>query len=105
MPVLVLSASVAAGLSRAQDLGAPVFLRKPFDVHDLLSEVKRLLSGPARQCAWCGYVDSGDGRFGLPSGRTLGWATHGVCPACKSNQLQKLFGHARPAANESDAAG
>jgi CheY-like chemotaxis protein len=90
VPVLVLSASGPAGLKRAQDLGAPVFLPKPFDVQDLLGEIERLLSGPARQCAWCGQVASSDGRFRLHSGRTLAWATHGVCPACKRRQLERL---------------
>jgi hypothetical protein len=35
----------------AQDLGAPVYLAKPFDIQDLLREIERLCAGPVRQCA------------------------------------------------------
>jgi CheY-like chemotaxis protein len=83
IPVLVVSAAGANGLKEAQDLGAPVFLPKPFDVDDLLLEVERLTTRPTRQCAWCGQVPTSSGDFALHSGRVLPWATHGVCPRCK----------------------
>ena len=93
VPVLVVSAAATSGLSEAQDLGAPVFLPKPFDIDELLLEVERLTTRPIRQCAWCGQVATSNGQFDLHSGRILPWATHGVCPQCKRRQIQEILGH------------
>jgi DNA-binding response OmpR family regulator len=92
VPILVVSAASATGLREAQDLGAPVFLPKPFELDDLLSEVERLTTRPTRQCAWCGQVATSSGDFELHSGRTLAWATHGVCPRCKRHQIERILG-------------
>ena len=91
VPVLVISASGPTGTGHAQELGAPVFLDKPFDLVELLAEVKRLCSGPIRQCAWCGQVMDDAGQFRLRSGRKLRWATHGICPTCKEAERQELL--------------
>jgi DNA-binding response OmpR family regulator len=90
VPVLVLSASGPRGLSEAGELGAPVFLQKPFDVDDLLGEVRRLSEGPVRQCAWCGKVMDTAGVYRLRSGRKLRWATHGICASCKEAERRKI---------------
>ena len=82
VPILVISAAGPSGTGHAQELGAPVFLHKPFDIAELLTEVNRLCSGPVRQCAWCGQVMDDAGEFRLRSGRKLRWATHGICPTC-----------------------
>jgi DNA-binding response OmpR family regulator len=91
VPVLVISAAGSTGTGHAQELGAPVFLDKPFDVVELLTEVNRLCSGPVRQCAWCGQVMDEAGQFRLRSGRKLRWATHGICPTCKEAERQELL--------------
>jgi DNA-binding response OmpR family regulator len=91
VPVLVISAAGPSGTGHAQDLGAPVFLHKPFDIVQLLQEVKRLCSEPVRQCAWCGQVMDDAGEFRLRSGRKLRWATHGICPSCKEHERQELL--------------
>jgi DNA-binding response OmpR family regulator len=91
VPVLVISAAGPTGTGHAQELGAPVFLDKPFDVLELLAEVNRLCSGPIRQCAWCGQVMDDAGQFRLRSGRKLRWATHGICPTCKEAERQELL--------------
>jgi len=91
VPVLVVSAAGANGLSEAQDLGAPAFLPKPFDIDELLGEVDRLTTRPIRQCAWCGHVATSSGNFDLRSGRSLAWATHGVCPQCKRREIEKIL--------------
>ena len=91
IPVLVISAAGPTGLADAQELGAPVYVAKPFDVEHLLKEVDRLCSGPARQCAWCGQVMDEAGEFRLRSGRKLRWATHGICPTCKESERQDLL--------------
>jgi len=91
IPVLVISAAGPNGLAEAQELGAPVFLAKPFDIETLLREIDRLCSGPVRQCAWCGQVVDQSGDFRLHSGRKLRWATHGICPACKEKERQELL--------------
>jgi twitching motility two-component system response regulator PilH len=91
VPILVISALGPTGTGHAQELGAPVFLHKPFDVSELLAEVNRLCSGPIRQCAWCGQVMDDAGQFRLRSGRKLRWATHGICPNCKEVERQELL--------------
>jgi DNA-binding response OmpR family regulator len=91
VPVLVISAAGPSGTGHAQDLGAPVFLHKPFDIVQLLQEVKRLCSEPVRQCAWCGQAMDDAGEFRLRSGRKLRWATHGICPSCKEHERQELL--------------
>ncbi len=91
VPVLVISASGPSGTAHAQELGAPVFLDKPFDIGELLAAVDRLCSGPIRQCAWCGQVIDDEGQFRLRSGRKLRWATHGICPSCKEIERQALL--------------
>jgi DNA-binding response OmpR family regulator len=91
VPVLIVSAAGANGLSEAQELGAPVFLPKPFDIDKLLLEVERLTTRPIRQCAWCRQVATSGGDFELRSGRTLAWATHGVCPQCKTREIEKIL--------------
>ncbi len=91
IPVLVISAAGPTGLADAQELGAPVYLAKPFDIDDLLRQIERLCDGPVRQCAWCGQVMDGSGEFRLRSGRKLRWATHGICPACKETERQDLL--------------
>jgi DNA-binding response OmpR family regulator len=91
VPILVISAVGPTGTGHAQELGAPVFLHKPFDVSELLAEVNRLCSGPIRQCAWCGQVMDDAGEFRLRSGRKLRWATHGICPTCKEAERQELL--------------
>ena len=90
VPVLVLSATSERGIGHAQEQGAPVFVRKPFAVDDLLAEVNRLTSEPARQCAWCGQVRDLSGAFSLHSGRKLRWASHGICPRCKAEEQAEL---------------
>jgi DNA-binding response OmpR family regulator len=92
VPVLVVSAAGANGLRDAQDLGAPVFVRKPFDLDKLLIEVERLTTRPTRQCAWCGHVATSTGDFALHSGRSLPWATHGICPQCLHRQTEPILG-------------
>jgi DNA-binding response OmpR family regulator len=92
VPVLVLSASGRTGLSEAGELGAPVFLAKPFNVDQLLSEVRRLSEEPVRQCAWCGRVMDTTGDYRLQSGRKLRWATHGICASCSDTERSKLLG-------------
>jgi DNA-binding response OmpR family regulator len=92
VPVLVLSASGPTGLSQAGQLGAPVFLAKPFNVEQLLSEVRRLSEQPVRQCAWCGRVMDTAGDYRLQSGRKLRWATHGICASCGDTERRKLLG-------------
>jgi DNA-binding response OmpR family regulator len=92
VPVLVLSASGPTGLREASELGAPVFLAKPFVVDELLSEVRRLLEEPVRQCAWCGRVMDTAGVYRLQSGRKLRWATHGICASCSETERRKLLG-------------
>jgi CheY-like chemotaxis protein len=91
IPVLVISAAGPNGVAEAQDLGAPVFIAKPFDIETLLREIERLCSGPVRQCAWCGQVMDERGDFRLRSGRKLRWATHGICPVCKEKERQELL--------------
>ena len=91
IPVLVMSAADPRGLARAQELGAPVFLPKPFETTRLLEVIRRLCGGPVRQCAWCGQVTDDGGEFRLRSGRKLRWATHGICPACKEKERQDLL--------------
>ena len=91
VPILVISAAGPSGTGHAQELGAPVFLHKPFDIAELLTEVNRLCSGPVRQCAWCGQVMDDAGEFRLRSGRKLRWATHGICPTCKETERQELM--------------
>ena len=91
IPVLVISAAGPSGVAEAQELGAPVFLAKPFDIENLLAEIERLCSGPVRQCAWCGQVMDSSGDFRLRSGRKLRWATHGICPDCKERQRKELL--------------
>lgn len=90
VPVLVLSATSERGLDNAQEQGAPIYVRKPFAVDELLAEVDRLTTQPTRQCAWCGQVKDDSGAFSLPSGRKLRWATHGICPACKAEEQAEL---------------
>jgi DNA-binding response OmpR family regulator len=90
VPVLVLSATSERGLGNAQEQGAPIYVRKPFAVDELLAEVDRLTSQPTRQCAWCGQVKDDSGAFSLRSGRKLRWATHGICPACKAEKQAEL---------------
>jgi CheY-like chemotaxis protein len=90
IPVLVISASGSSGAVRAEDLGAPVFIAKPFDVDHLITEVERLCEGPIRQCAWCGSVMNNQGEFTLRSGRKLRWATHGICPTCKDRERRAM---------------
>ncbi|MBV8719830.1 MAG: response regulator [Chloroflexi bacterium] len=91
IPVLVVSAAGANALRQAQDLGAPVFLPKPFNIEDLLLAVEQLTTAPTRQCAWCGQVATASGDFALHSGRTLAWATHGVCPDCKRREIDRIL--------------
>jgi CheY-like chemotaxis protein len=90
VPVLVLSATSERGLGNAQEQGAPIYVRKPFAIDELLAEVDRLTSEPTRQCAWCGQVRDFSGSFSLPSGRKLRWASHGICPACKAEEQAHL---------------
>jgi DNA-binding response OmpR family regulator len=90
VPLLVVSAAGPSALREAQELGAPVFLSKPFDVLKLLAEVERLCAQPLRQCAWCGRVVDGAGQFRLRSGRKLRWASHGICPTCKEAERRAL---------------
>jgi CheY-like chemotaxis protein len=90
VPVLVLSAANEGGLGNAQEEGAPMYLRKPFAVEDLLAKVDRLTQEPPRQCAWCGQVKDLSGAFTLHSGRKLRWATHGICPTCKAQAQADL---------------
>jgi CheY-like chemotaxis protein len=90
VPVLVLSATGDHGFGDAQEQGAPIYLRKPFLVDELLAEVARLTSEPARQCAWCGRVKDLSGAFSLHSGRKLRWASHGICPRCKAEEQSNL---------------
>jgi CheY-like chemotaxis protein len=90
VPVLVLSATSERGLGNAQQQGAPIFVRKPFAVDELLASVDRLMTEPPRQCAWCGQVKDDSGAFSLPSGRKLRWASHGICPACKAEEEAEL---------------
>jgi DNA-binding response OmpR family regulator len=92
VPVLVLSASGPSGLTEAGELGAPVYLAKPFNIDDLLSEVRRLSEEPVRQCAWCGRVMDAAGVYRLQSGRKLRWATHGICARCGEAERRKLSG-------------
>jgi CheY-like chemotaxis protein len=91
IPVLVVSASGPKGLGDAQELGAPVYLAKPFDIDHLLHEVERLCEGPVRQCAWCGQVMDSQGKFRLRSGRKLRWASHGICPICKERERRAFL--------------
>ena len=90
VPVLVISAAGPAGVRRAQELGAPIFLAKPFNLDEVLVKVRRLCSGPVRQCAWCGQVVDDAGEFRLRSERKLRWATHGICPTCKEAESRAL---------------
>ncbi len=91
VPVLVVSASGPTGAEAAQELGAPIFVAKPFDLDVLLGQIDRLCSGSVRQCAWCGRVVDDDGDFRLRSGRKLRWATHGICPECKERERSELL--------------
>jgi CheY-like chemotaxis protein len=92
VPVLVLSAATERGIGNAQAQGAPIYVRKPFALDELLAEVDRLTTEPPRQCAWCGHVkDPSSGAFSLPSGRKLRWASHGICPACKAEAQAELL--------------
>ena len=91
IPVLVISAAGPTGLADAQELGAPVYLTKPFDIENLLRQIERLCAGPVRQCAWCGQVMDDSGEFRLRSGRKLRWATHGICLVCKERERQDLL--------------
>ena len=91
IPVLVISAAGPTGLADAQELGAPVYVTKPFDIENLLREIERLCAGPVRQCAWCRQVMDDSGEFRLRSGRKLRWATHGICPVCKERERQDLL--------------
>jgi CheY-like chemotaxis protein len=91
IPILVISAAAPAGVHEAQKLGAPLFLRKPFDISQLLCEVERLCGGHVRQCAWCGRVVDEAGRFRLHSGRKLRWASHGICPVCKQVERNQVL--------------
>ena len=91
IPVLVVSAAGPSAAATAQELGAPLFIAKPFDLQVLLDQIDRLCSGPVRQCAWCRRVMDDDGDFRLPSGRKLRWATHGICPDCKERERTELL--------------
>jgi DNA-binding response OmpR family regulator len=91
VPVLVISASGPDGIADAQELGAPIFLTKPFDIERLLAEIDKLCNEPVRQCAWCGQVMDNAGEFRLRSGRKLRWATHGICPTCKVREREALL--------------
>ncbi len=91
IPVLVISAAGPTGIADAQELGAPVYMAKPFDIEQLLKQIERLCSGPVRQCAWCSQVMDDAGEFRLRSGRKLRWATHGICPVCKETERQELL--------------
>ena len=91
VPVLVLSAAGPDAIGEAQELGAPVFLSKPFDLDKLVAEIERLCASPVRQCAWCGRVMDSGGQFRLRSGRKLRWASHGICPTCKEAERQELL--------------
>ncbi|MDQ3809155.1 MAG: response regulator [Chloroflexota bacterium] len=91
VPVLVVSAVGPRGSGEARDLGAPVFIGKPFDNERLLSEVERLCTGVLRQCAWCRRVMDSAGKFRLRSTRKLHWASHGICPGCKTAQKRALL--------------
>jgi CheY-like chemotaxis protein len=88
IPVLVMSATGPDGIEQAQELGAPVFLKKPFQIERLLIEVDRLCAGPVRQCAWCSQVIDDTGEFRLRSGRNLRWATHGICQSCEETAFR-----------------
>ena len=68
------------------------YLAKPFNIDDLLSEVRRLSEEPVRQCAWCGRVMDTAGVYRLQSGRKLRWATHGICATCNEAERRKLLG-------------
>jgi DNA-binding response OmpR family regulator len=46
VPILVLSAAGDTAINQAESLGASAVLRKPFDLQDVLHEVKRLIGGP-----------------------------------------------------------
>jgi DNA-binding response OmpR family regulator len=93
VPILVISAAGPSGIDEAQSLGAPVFLPKPFEVDELLERVQLLCASPVRQCAWCGRVMDpvSEGDFRLRSGRKLRWATHGICPECKSRERRSML--------------
>ena len=91
IPVLVVSASGSTGATAAEDLGAPIFMAKPFNVQVLLDEVDRLCRTSVRQCAWCRRVMDKDGDFRLRSARKLRWATHGICPECKEQERIELL--------------
>jgi DNA-binding response OmpR family regulator len=91
VPVLVLSATGERGIGHAQEQGAPIYVRKPFAVDELLAEVDRLTTEAPRQCAWCGQVKDLSGAFSLHSGRKLRWATHGICPRCKAEEQAELL--------------
>jgi CheY-like chemotaxis protein len=90
VPVLVLSAASERGIDNAQEHGAPIYVRKPFALEDLLAKVERLTHEPPRQCAWCGQVKDVSGAFSLHSGRKLRWASHGICPTCKAEAQADL---------------
>jgi CheY-like chemotaxis protein len=90
VPVLVVSAAEMDALAQAQELGAPVFVRKPFDIAKLMAEVQRLTEAALIQCAWCGRVVDELGEFRLRSGRKLRWASHGICPVCKEAETRDL---------------
>src|SRR3982751_6371527 len=91
VPVLVISASGPGGAAAAQELGAPIFVAKPFDLQVLVDQIERLCRGSVRQCAWCRRVMDEDGAFRLQSGRKLRWATHGICPECKERERNLLL--------------
>jgi CheY-like chemotaxis protein len=88
IPVLVTSAAGREGIAQAQELGAPVFLAKPFQIERLLVEVGRLCAGLVRQCAWCNQVMDDTGEFRLRCGRNLPWATHGICQTCEETAFR-----------------
>lgn len=91
VPVLVVSAAGPGGAAAAHELGAPIFLAKPFDLDVLLGQIDRLCSGNVRQCAWCGRVMNDDGSFQTRSSHKLRWATHGICPECKERERREFL--------------
>src|SRR4051794_39121794 len=51
VPVLVVSAAGPGWATAAQELGAPIFVAKPFDLQVLLVQIDHICSGSVRQCA------------------------------------------------------
>lgn len=44
-----------------------------------------------RQCAWCGRVMDGQGRYTLAPSQRVAAATHGICPSCKQAMLDEAL--------------